>query len=248
MSRYYFGKNKMKKPLLKVPSDAKGIFKSRENRFLGKVEICQTSSIENVHIRDPGRLKDILYPGNEVLLERAESDNRKTDWTLLAGKVDRRWIFINSGYHRDISEGILDDLELTPFEKKYNYRAEKKLGNSRIDFLLDGDEKNIWLEIKGCTLARDGIALFPDAPTLRGKRHVEELTEEIDKGKNSGALLFLIFRSDAECFKPYKKRDPEFASAFKSALKKGLDVYTVKLEYDGNEIYYCGEIPLCKDI
>lgn len=240
----------MKRPLLEIPSDAEGVFKSRKNRFLGEVEVSSTSSIEEVHIRDPGRLEEILYPGNEVLLERAEDTNRKTDWTLLAGKVDGKWIFINSGYHRKLSENILDSPDLSPFGKLDKYQAEVKLGKSRIDFLLYKKEKKIWLEVKGCTLAKDDIALFPDAPTERGKKHVEELAKEInreDKFDIGGALLFLIFRPDAGCFKPHAEKDPRFADTLKHAVKNALDVHPVKLEYDGETIYYREEIPLCGD-
>ncbi len=239
----------MRNQLLEISSDAEGIFKSRENRFLGKVKISEASSVEEVHIRDPGRLEEILYPGNEVLLERAEGTNRKTGWTLLAGKLDGKWIFINSGYHRKLSEKILGDPDMSPFGKLDDYQAEVNLGNSRIDFLLNKDGKDIWLEVKGCTLAEDDIALFPDAPTERGRKHVEELAKKIDKEDKTdiaGALLFLVFRSDAECFKPYTEKDPEFARIFEDALKNGLDVYPVKLEYDGKNVYHLEEISLCE--
>lgn len=247
MSLYNTGKDKMKRPLFKITPDSEATFKSRENRFLGKVEIVENSSIEDVHIRDPGRLEEILYPGNKVLLEKVENDNRKTKWTLLAGKVRGDWIFVNSGYHRDISENILDDPSLSPFGKLDDYEAEIKLRKSRIDFLLNKNGKDIWLEVKGCTLAKERIALFPDAPTERGRKHVKELVNKIDEKNTSGAILFLIFRPEAECFKPYKEKDPKFTNTFKEAIKNGLDVYPVKLEYDGKTVYYRGKIPLCQD-
>ncbi|MFW5953276.1 MAG: DNA/RNA nuclease SfsA, partial [Candidatus Natronoplasma sp.] len=146
----------MKKILIHIPHDARGVFKTRKNRFLGEVEIFETNSVEDVHIRDPGRLGEILYSGNEVLLEKAQSEDRKTNWTLLAGKMKNQWIFVNSGYHRSIAEKILDDPDISPFEELIDYEAEKRLGNSRIDFLLEKEEEKIWVEVKGCTLARDG--------------------------------------------------------------------------------------------
>ncbi len=231
--------------LLEVPFDAKGSFKNRKNRFLGEVEVEKTLSIEEVHIRDPGRLNEILYPGNEVLLEKAVDDDRKTDWTLLAGKVGDDWVFVNSGYHRMIAENLLEDAEISPFGEIISYKAEIMLGESRIDFLLEKDDQKIWLEIKGCTLAEDGVALFPDAPTKRGRRHVEELVGAIDQENTSCALLFLVFRSDASCFTPHKDKDPEFAKVFDEAVEAGLDVHPVKLNYDGTAVEYIREIPLC---
>ncbi len=235
----------MNKTLIEVPHDVRGIFKSRENRFLGLVEVQGFDALQEVHVRDPGRLNEILYPGNEVLLERADSEDRKTDWTLLAGKLEGSWVFVNSGYHRSIAEELLDDPEISSFGELVDYEAEKRLGESRIDFSLEKENEKIWVEVKGCTLAEDGRALFPDAPTKRGKRHVEELIEVIDEESTSAALVFLVFRSDASCFTPHGKQDPDFAGVFEEAVETGLDVYPVKLNYDGRAIEYIGEIPLC---
>ena len=239
-------KNKMKRVLIKIPHHSRGIFKTRKNRFLGEVEINETGSVDDVHIRDPGRLEEILYPGNKVLLEKAQNEDRKTNWTLLAGRVKDQWVFVNSGYHRAIAEKILNDLEISPFKELKNYEAEKRLGDSRIDFLLKKEEEKIWLEVKGCTLAQDGRALFPDAPTKRGKRHVEELIKVVNEKKTSGALLFLVFRSDPSCFKAHEDQDPDFARVLEEGIEAGLDVHPVKLNYDGSVIEYRGEIPVCE--
>jgi len=236
----------MNKSLIEVPFDSRGVFKTRKNRFLGEVEISETSSVEEVHIRDPGRLEEILYPGNEVLLKKAQNENRKTNWTLLAGKVNGHWVFVNSGYHRSIVEKILDDPDISPFKELLSYEAEKRLGESRIDFLLKKEEEEIWLEVKGCTLAQGDRALFPDAPTKRGRRHVEELIEVVDEDYTSGALLFLVFRSDASCFAPHEVQDPDFARVFEEGRKAGLEIHPVRLSYDGSVIKYRGEIPLCE--
>lgn len=232
--------------LLEVTFDAKGVFKNRKNRFLGEVELNGMLSNQEVHIRDPGRLNEILYPGNEVLLEKAEGEDRKTDWTLLAGKVEGDWVFVNSGYHRTIAENLLGNPAISPFGELVDHQAEKSLGESRIDFFLEKKDENIWVEVKGCTLAEDGIALFPDAPTKRGRRHVEELTRVIDDVKSHAALLILVFRSDSECFKPHEEKDPDFAAVFEKGLEAGLEVHPVKLSYDGKSIEYRGEIPLCE--
>ncbi len=236
----------MNKNLINVPHDVRGVFKNRKNRFLGEVVISETGSVEEVHISDPGRLEEILYPGNEVLLKEAKSENRKTDWTLLAGKMRGQWIFVNSGYHRSITEKILDDPDISPFDEFLSYGAEKRLGDSRIDFLLEKESEKIWVEVKGCTLAQNSKALFPDAPTKRGKRHVEELIKVVNKENIFGALIFLVFRSDASCFKANEKQDPSFAKTFEKGVDAGLDVHPIKLKYDGHTIEYIGEIPLCE--
>lgn len=227
-----------------IPYDKKGVFVSRENRFLGKVSIEGTSEERNVHIRDPGRLEEILYQGNKVLLKKAEKESRKTDFDIVAGKVQDNWILINSGYHREIAEKIFKDDAVNPIKGLISYKAEQMLGESRIDFLLETSDKKIWLEVKGCTLTKNKTALFPDAPTERGKRHVEELNKVLEKGGHA-ALMVLVFRPDSECFKPNRATDPDFARVFEEAVEAGLEVHPIKLDYDGTAVEHIGEIPLC---
>lgn len=232
----------MSVPILDVPYDTEGVFVSRENRFLGIVEIG--SREEKVHIRDPGRLEEILYPSNSVLLSHEESPKRTTNWDLLAGNVSNHWIFVNSGYHRTIAELILKNKAISPFGKVGEYSAEQQLGNSRIDFLLKKNGERIWVEVKGCTLAEDGIALFPDAPTTRGTRHVEELTHAVAAG-DSAALMILVFRPDSRCFSPYEPRDPAFAEAFCKAVDTGVAVHPLVFSYRQGILYFEKKIPLC---
>lgn len=233
-----------RKRLLEIPHDEGAVFLSRENRFLGRVKLKSTGEIHEVHVRDPGRLEEILYQGNEVLIRKADNPDRKTNYDLIAGRVEDNWILVNSGFHRKITEEILEDEQVSPFKNIDSYLAEQKLGKSRIDFLLEKDGERIWLEVKGCTLAVDDTALFPDAPTTRGKRHIEELIDAKEKGVRA-ALIFLIVRPDAECFKPYEKRDPAFSETFWRAVEKGVEVHPLLMEYDGQELFFKGEIPVC---
>ena len=171
-----------------VPWDSQGTLKSRPNRFLAIVDIEQNGTVlkdQKVHVRDPGRLKELLYPGNKVLVKHRPGENRKTQWEIIAA-LDDDWILINSGYHRAISEAILRNPEISPFGKLDRLKAEVSVGHSRLDFMLEKDGQQIGLEIKGCTLEIREIALFPDAPTERGAKHVESL-----KGLVEGELLEL---------------------------------------------------------
>ncbi len=230
--------------LMDIPYDEKGVFVSRENRFLGKVRIEGTEEEMNVHIRDPGRLEEILYRGNEVLLRGVKKESRKTDFDIVAGRVQDNWVLINSGYHRKITEKIFEDDAVNPIDNLISYKAEQMLGDSRIDFLLETSDKRIWLEVKGCTLTKDKKALFPDAPTERGRRHVEELNNVLEKG-GYAALMVLVFRPDSKCFGPNRATDPDFAEAFDTALENGLDVHPLLLYYVDGSLYYRKEIPLC---
>jgi sugar fermentation stimulation protein A len=235
-----------KRFVLDIPWDAEGIFVSRDNRFLGTVDVTGPVNLkgEKVHIHDPGRLKEILYAGNSVLLRRAENGKRKTGWDLIAGKVGDIWVLVNSAYHRKIAEWVLEKELLSPLKNIDTIRPEQKFGDSRLDFLLWRGDERIWVEVKGCTLVEDGVALFPDAPTLRGKRHLEELIKAVEDG-DSGMVLILVFRPDAGCFKPNRETDPAFAETFGMAVKKGVLVCPVVFGYEEGKLYYSSQIPLC---
>jgi sugar fermentation stimulation protein A len=241
----------MPQALLTLPHDVKGIFRTRPNRFLGIVDVLSDSKVitknEKVHIHDPGRLKELLYSGNRVLLKRASNSNRKTGWDILAARApdDSHWVFIHSGYHRTITENILNYHRLSPFGKIIKITPEVTVGHSRLDFLLTKPNHNqIYVEVKGCTLAVNGTALFPDAPTERGTRHLRTLIDLKISGVNS-ALIILIFRQEAETFAPNSITDPQFSDTFSSVvLEHKIPVYPISLNYDGEKISYIRPIPI----
>ncbi|MCD6454069.1 MAG: DNA/RNA nuclease SfsA [Candidatus Aminicenantes bacterium] len=224
--------------------DAKGILLERPNRFVGIVRILMPKNlgVHKVHIHDPGRLKEILFPGNKVYLKRENIPGRKTKWDLIAGEVNGKLVFTNSRYHREISVWTINHLKI--FGEVDKITPEFTYKRSRMDFLLIKKDREILVETKGCTLAKDGIALFPDAPTTRGKRHVEELIEARKEGKEA-ALLILVFREDARCFSPNFETDPEFARTFLEALKSDVKVYPLVFSYSGESISYLTKIPIC---
>lgn len=243
---------KVNLPVMSIKSHAKAIFKSRPNRFLSVVDITSPKkervTNEEVHVHDPGRLKELLYPGNQVLIRKATNPNRKTKWDTIAASYEKEWILVNSMYHSAIAEWIIKNPKVSHFGKLKSITPEPRIGKSRLDFLLENCEgKDIWVEVKGCTLAIDGIALFPDAPTERGRRHLETLISLKKKGLKA-AVLILIFRPDAKCFAPNEETDYEFSKAFHSALKVGVKIYPLKFSYEEGIVKYLGRIPVCNDI
>ncbi len=221
--------------VLSIVPDAKAVFVERTNRFLAFVNL--DGKRVAVHVHDPGRLEELLYSDVPVLIKREQGKNRKTKWDLIASNYNGQWVLVNSKYHRYIAEKLLHMLF-----SDYELKPEVKLGASRIDFLVESPEK-IAIEVKGCTLSREGIALFPDAPTKRGKRHLEELIKFARH--NRAMLLILIFREDSRCFLPNADTDPEFAKTFWNAVKAGVEVYPALLSYNGHDVDYIGRIPLC---
>ncbi len=228
--------------LIQIQIDTEGTLISRPNRFLAYVKLNNGSEVA-AHVHDPGRLEEILYAGNRVLLKRVNNRNRKTQWDMIAGDVENKWILIHSGYHRAIAQTIIEQYK--PFGNFRSIQAEVTFGHSRIDFVLE-QERQLWVEVKGCTLARNKIALFPDAPTKRGTKHLQTLIDIKKSGMNA-AILILIFRPDAECFSPNKETDPKFAETFHDAITAGVNIVPIVLSYDGKFVRFLKYVALCED-
>lgn len=216
-----------------------GTFVDRPNRFT--VTFKYDNKLENAHLRDPGRLKELLLPDVELLLRPAlNTANRKTKFDVIAVLKDDLWILINSGFHSDIASDLIDSQIIDEFKGYFVQKREYTYGKSRIDFLLNNkDNKKMLVEVKGCTLVDDGFAKFPDAPTIRGKRHVEELISAKKEGLEA-SILFLIFCEDAKCFSPNFLMDPDFSNALKEAKKVGVNI----ISYSFKNIYKKGKLEI----
>jgi sugar fermentation stimulation protein A len=217
-----------------------GKFIERPNRFLVVFETDkEPGTTLKAHLRDPGRLKELLFPGATLLLRKARPNpKRKTLYDVIAVYDQNIWVLINSGFHSDIAAELIESGCVNELDSYNIQRREFTYGNSRIDFLLNNPEnKKMLLEVKGCTLVDGGIAKFPDAPTLRGKKHLEELTHAKDEGFEA-AVLFLIIREDAIKFTPNTIMDPDFSGAFDEAKKNGVFIltYSFKNVYRENSL------------
>jgi sugar fermentation stimulation protein A len=241
----------MLRKVMDINYDKVAILRSRPNRFLGIVDLVSPGKEKGknvkVHIQDPGRLKELLYPDNKILIKRMYGEKRKTSWDVIAANFKGEWVLINSGFHRAISEWVINSDKVNPFGKIKEVFPEKKFGNSRFDFLLiKPGKKKMWVEVKGCTLAESGVAKFPDAPTTRGRKHLDELRVAKKKGDSAGVLI-LVFRKDAKCFTPHEKTDPEFAQAFRDAIDAGVKAHILKFKLKDSSLYFLNEIPVCSD-
>jgi len=216
-----------------------GKFIERPNRFVVVFE-TEPGLNETAHLRDPGRLKELLIQGAKLLLRKAAPNpKRKTKYDVIAVFNKDIWVLINSGFHSDIAADLIESGLIKELSNYSILRREYTYGKSRIDFLLTNQEKfKMLLEVKGCTLVEKGLAKFPDAPTLRGKKHLEELSHSIGDGFKAAAL-FLIIRNDATEFTPNTAMDPDFSSALGSAMENGVFIiaYSFKNIYKNHSLY-----------
>ena len=216
-----------------------GKFVERPNRFV-VIFKTESGSTEIAHLRDPGRLKELLIPGAKLLLRKAmPNPKRKTKYDVIAVFNQNIWVLINSGFHSDIADELIKSGLIMEISDYSVQKREYTYGKSRIDFILTRDNKiKMLLEVKGCTLVEVGLAKFPDAPTLRGKKHLDELSYSLDDGFNA-TVLFLILREDVFEFSPNKIMDPDFSEALIKANEKGVLIvaYSFKNIFRNNSLY-----------
>ncbi len=200
-------------------------FLQRPNRFIAHVLIEGREEI--VHVKNTGRCREILQKGTEVILEEATNKDRKTKYSLIAAYKGDVLINIDSQIpNAVVFESIKENMvkELLNVSK---LNREVVYGNSRFDLYFEAGEKKGFIEVKGVTLENDGVAMFPDAPTERGTKHIYEMIKAVEEGY-SGYIFFLIQMKGVQCFTPNSLQDPKLAEALSLAKKKGVSI----LAYD----------------
>ena len=193
-----------------------GTFLSRPNRFIARVE--RAGREETVHVKNTGRCRELLVPGARVVLSRAENPGRKTGWDLVAVWKGDTLVNMDAQAPNEAAGPLLGRL----FPEAVQ-RREFVWGDSRFDYCLETGERRILVEVKGVTLERDGVALFPDAPTARGTKHLRELAAARKEGW-AAYLLFLNQLKGCREFLPNEETDGAFAEALRAAARAGVGV------------------------
>ena len=211
---------------MKYNNITKGIFIERTNRFCAKVNI--NDKILDAHVKNTGRLKELLISGATVYLTKSENTARKTAYDLVmvekATATGKQLVCIDSHGANSTAAEWLRNCEL--FSECAIFNREVTHGRSRFDFYIEDGDRKIFLEVKGCTLEKDGVALFPDAPTERGVKHITELCE-VQKEGFEAYILFVIQMKGVHLFSPNAKTHPEFARMLEYAAEHGVKIIAV---------------------
>ncbi len=203
-------------------------FISRPNRFIAHVELDGVEQV--VHVKNTGRCRELLIPGCTVYLDKAKNPERKTAYDLVGVEHDGRIINIDSQAPNVVVKEWLESLgEYDVIQPEHRY------GDSRIDFYMEKGAEKCLMEVKGCTLFRDGIGLFPDAPTQRGARHLRELTKALDEGYRT-MIAFVIQGEGISEVRPNAETDPEFAKAFYEAKEAGVEILFLRCKVTEDSI------------
>jgi sugar fermentation stimulation protein A len=218
------------------------IFIKRDNRFIAGVQL-EGGGMASAFVPTTGRLTGALHPGCRVWLEPADDPNRKTAYTLVLTELEGgglccvNAIMANRLFYEAVINGQLSAFKYEQVEK------EVKLGRSRLDFRLSQGDRVCWVEVKSVTYVQDGIGMFPDAPTGRGRRHLHELAKLVANGDQASAV-FIAQRGDATSFTPYETIDPAFAETLRQVQRQGVAVHAYRCIVGLDMIEIADEIPI----
>lgn len=220
-----------------------GIFLERENRFIAR-SVIDGAEVK-AHVPNTGRCKELLLPGTPAIFTRHNNPKRKTGFTLEHVWKDgiNGWVNIDSASANTVAEeGLLAGKFPHTFQKEEVFR-EKTFGNSRFDFYLESPDFQGYMEVKGVTLEEEGIAMFPDAPTLRGVKHLEELVKVKEEGMDA-AITFVIQMGPMKEFRPHTLMHPEFTRALKEAGDAGVEIFAFDCEVTENRVLLSKPVPV----
>lgn len=209
----------------------KAKFINRPNRFIANVEINGKSEV--CHVKNTGRCKELLTDDAMVFVQEFDNPKRKTKFDLISVYKGNVLVNIDSQvpnkvFHEWVlSSGFFKNITLVKPEYKY--------GNSRFDFYIETVEKKIFVEVKGVTLEENGVAMFPDAPTLRGLKHINELISSVDDGYEA-YVFFIIQMNGVSYFTPNYITHKDFGDTLELAKKKGVNIVAIDCDVTEDSI------------
>ena len=210
-----------------------GKFLERPNRFIAYIEIAGQK--EAVHVKNTGRCAELLQPGATVYVQKADNPERKTQWDLIGVKKGKRMINMDSQIPNKVVEEWIRKGNLFPDAALI--KPETTYKQSRFDLYLEEGERKIFIEVKGVTLEQDGVVKFPDAPTERGVKHLNELCEAVKDGYEA-YVFFVIQMKGVKYFTPNMKTHAAFGEALRNVQEQGVHIlaYDCKVTKDSIEI------------
>lgn len=216
----------------------------RENRFLVRAEL---GGVEiHAHMANPGRLPELIYPGAIVYVRPATHSERKTAWDVVMVKRGRCYCCLDTRMANAAFHEALLNRRIPEFADYQTIACEKCYGNSRLDFILNPDTERVLIEVKSVSLVIGGHAFFPDAPTLRGAKHVRELAEASRQGE-SAWIVFVCQRRDPLSVSPNEGTDPDFARALREARDAGVNFMALTCQVTPRVVRIVGRVPVMID-
>ena len=229
---------------MRMPADLlQGTLLRRYKRFLADVRLPDGETV-TAHCPNSGSMKGCNTPGSPVLLSRSENPRRKLAFTWEMIRIGRVWVGVNTHTtnllaREGIEKGVVEELQ-----GYASLRREVRFGaNSRLDFLLTGATGRCYVEVKNVTLVEGGVARFPDAVTLRGQKHLDELVRARRMGHRA-AMLFVVQRGDARAVAPADDIDPAYGAGLRRAVRSGVEALAYRARVTRKEIALRRRLPV----
>ncbi len=214
-------------------------FLRRPNRFIANIEVDGREEV--CHVKNTGRCRELLTDRATIYVEHHDNHKRKTKYSLIA--VEKGDLLINmdsQAPNKVVGEWLL---EKEPIGKVKLLKPECTYGSSRFDFYLETEAEKIFIEVKGVTLEEDGIVRFPDAPTERGIKHLEELCACVEAGYKA-VVIFVVQMEGMQHFEPNDKTHPQFGEALRQARKAGVEVLAYECKVTPSSLEITKSIPI----
>jgi sugar fermentation stimulation protein A len=216
------------------------VFLERPNRFIAYVE--QEGRREICHVKNTGRCKELLIPGAQLYVQRNSNPARKTPLDLIVVKKGDALINMDSQIPNRVVEEWLRAGNLC--SRRARIKPECRYGNSRFDFYVEDGERKLFIEVKGVTLEEEGTARFPDAPTERGIKHIQELAACRREGYEA-YVFFVIQMKGVHRFEPNDRTHAAFGEALRLAARQGVEVLAYDCMVQPDAIWIDQKIEVC---
>lgn len=228
---------------MRLPPLVAGTLVKRYKRFLADVTL-EDGSLVTVHCPNSGSMMGCATPGSRVLLSRSSSSTRKYPFGWELVHADGFWVGINTGLPNRLTREAIEDGTVAELQGYAAIRPEVPYGErSRIDLLLEGSAGRCFVEVKNVTLVESGRALFPDAVTTRGQKHLRELMRVVREG-DRGVIFFTVQRGDANSVSPADMIDPEYGRLLRLALESGVEALAYRASVTPEGIKLIERLPV----
>ncbi len=229
------------------PIRQNGILLRRYKRFLADIQLDDGSEL-TVHCPNSGSMRGCSAPGSPVILSKSDNLKRKYAWTLEMVQNKGVWIGVNTGMTNRIVREALENQVIDDFGRIESIRAEVKVSDkSRLDFLVQTSKGPVYIEVKNCSLVEEDRAIFPDAVTVRGTKHLRELDALRDSNTRT-AVLFCVQRSDGACFRAAWEIDPTYSETLIEVQNKGVSVLAYRATVLPDSVTITDKLPLCPEL
>ncbi len=220
----------------------KAVFLERPNRFIAHCTV--DGMLETVHVKNTGRCRELLVPGATVYLEKSSNPNRKTAYDLVTVETPFGLVNMDAAAPNQVAGELLRAGAI--LSSPTLVQPEVRFGASRLDFYAENDRQRLFVEVKGVTLRQGEWAVFPDAPTVRGTKHMGELVQAVAQGYRAMALL-IVQMGGCTAFRPNRETDPAFCRALRDARAAGVEVRAVDCRVTPNTVTANRELPVDLD-